>query len=413
MGEAWRVGIVGAGAAGLMAADRLSALCPDCSITLYEAMTSPARKVLMAGKSGLNLTHSENFDAFCGRYGAAAADLRPMLKEFGPRDLMDWAEGLGQSLYVGSSGRVFPTCHKASPLIRALLTRLAARNVRLETGHRWIGWDDDGALTFTTREGMHTVAPDATLLALGGPSWPRLGTDGAFVDALRAADIPLRPYRPANCGFDVAWPPNFQEDFTERWAGEPVKSVRLSFDGREVMGDFVLTRHGVEGSAIYALSAPLRDGIEAGDGPARLMLDLRPHQSVDVLAQRLARPRGKQSMTNHLRRTINLTGVQTALLKTFSPREAMGDPEQIAAYIKALPLPLRAPRPINEAISTAGGVMLDALDEDLMVRARPGLFMAGEMLDWEAPTGGYLLTGCFSQGWRAAKGMADYLSTRT
>ncbi len=403
-----KVAIIGAGTAGLMAADRLSLARPDLAITLYDAMPSPARKILMAGKSGLNISHQEGIDAperFLARYGEAAAFMAPLLAHFGPTQLVDWMKGLEQDLFVGSSGRLFPTCMKASPLLRALLGRLDGRGVTLQSRHRWLGWDEESALLFSTPEGSHSVHADAVLLSLGGPSWPRLGTDGSFVEALRARGLAIRPYRPANCGFDVEWP----EAFSAQWAGQPVKSVRLSFGDQNVAGDFIITRHGIEGGPVYGLSAPLRNAIER-DGQALLSIDLRPQLSVDQLAAKLSRPRGKQSLSNHLRKTIRLQGLQASLVKLLTDRETMQHPERLAKCLKALPLSLVRPRPLSEAISTAGGVSLEALDEHLMARALPGLFLAGEMLDWEAPTGGYLLTACLSQGLCAADGISAYLS---
>ncbi|SNY92731.1 hypothetical protein SAMN04515647_3001 [Cohaesibacter sp. ES.047] len=409
-GKTTNVAIVGAGAAGLMAADHLSALRPDLAVTLFDAMPSPARKILMAGKSGLNITHSEGLSdpaRFAKRYGAHADWMAPMLDAFGAAEVVAWMSELGQESITGSSGRVFPTSMKASPLLRALMRRLEARGVTLVPRHRWRGWDETGQLVFSTGQDSppSSVQADATLLALGGPSWSRLGTDGAFLPVLAELGLETSPYRPANCGFDVDWP----EDFIDRWAGQPVKSVRLHFDGQSVPGDFVITRNGIEGGPVYALSAALRDQIEA-KGEVQLVIDLRPNQSEDELVARLSRPRGKQSMANHLRKSAKLQTVETALHKLLTDRDVMSDPERLARSLKTLSLPLLRPRPLDEAISTAGGVSVDTLDDQLMVKARPGLFLAGEMLDWEAPTGGYLLTACLSQGYRAAKGIDDYLA---
>lgn len=405
---AGQVMIVGAGAAGLVAADHLSALRPDLSISLYDAMPSPARKILMAGKSGLNLTHKEGFDdlaLFTSRYGDAEGWIRPLLDDFGPKELVEWVEGLGQEIFVGSSGRIFPRIFKASPLLRSLMKRLEERGVSLHTRHRWQGWSDDGALRFATPEGEVCISFDACLLALGGPSWPKLGTDGAALTFLEAKGLATCAYRPTNCGFDVDWSDGFIADH----AGEPVKSVRLSHGNTEIQGDFIISKDGIEGSAVYGLSTSLRDSLEQ-DGAATLTIDLRPHQSLETIQTRLARPRGKQSMSNMLRKSLNLKGVQAALLKECTSREAYSDVERLARAIKALEIPVMRPRPLEEAISCAGGVLLSELNNNLMVKRLPGLFLAGEMLDWEAPTGGYLLTGCFSQGYRAAKGIADYLS---
>lgn len=399
--------IIGAGAAGLMAADHLSALRPDLSIALYDAMPSPARKILMAGKSGLNLTHAEGLDdlsLFSSRYGKAQSWIQPMLEAFGPKALIEWVEGLGQETFIGSSGRVFPKIFKASPLLRALIQRLETRGIHLHSRHRWQGWAENGSLLFATPEGEVSVACDACLLALGGPSWPRLGTDGAALALLEAKGVQTHPFRPANCGFDVDW----SEDFTAHHAGAPIKSVRLNHGSKAIQGDFVISQHGIEGSAVYGLSASLRDVCER-DGSATLSIDLRPHQNLEALIAKLSRPRGKQSMSNMLRKGLNLKGAQAALLKECTPRAVYSDATQLARAIKALEIPILRPRPLDEAISCAGGVLLPELNENLMMTRLPGLFLAGEMLDWEAPTGGYLLTGCFSQGYRAAKGIADYL----
>ena len=424
------VAIVGVGAAGLMAADSLSALRPDLSIHLFDAMPSPARKILMAGKSGLNISHRSglaNPDAFAKHYGKAADWMQPMLEDFGTKAILDWMEMLGQPHFVGSTGRIFPKVMKASPLLRALMKRLEERGATLATKHRWIGWNEAGALLFHTEHGEQCFEADACLLALGGPSWPRLGTDGAFLAPLIAQGIACAPYRPSNCGFDVDLP----EGFGKEWAGTPVKSVRLSFGGKSVSGDFVLSHHdpknasgtdasdidhcgahcGIEGGPVYALTAPMRDALE-NDGSVILSIDLRPNLTLAHVKERLCRPRGKQSFSNHLRRSLKLQGVQAALLKALTDKSVMNDVDQLSSAIKNLSLRVTAPRPIAEAISTAGGVLLEELDETLMVKRAPGLFIAGEMLDWEAPTGGYLLTGCLSQGFRAAKGIAHYLDAK-
>ncbi|WP_316858146.1 TIGR03862 family flavoprotein [uncultured Cohaesibacter sp.] len=406
--DTYTVAIIGAGAAGLMAADRLSVLRPDISITLFDAMPSPARKVLMAGKSGLNITHQSGIDApeaFCSQYGPASKWIAPMLSEFGPKQIVGWMEDLGQESFAGSSGRIFPKTMKASPLLRALMQRLASRNVALETRHRWHGWEGNGALLFSTPQGERCVKADACLLALGGPSWPKLGTDGAFLQPLRDIGLESRPYRPANCGFDVAWP----ADFVEQWAGTPIKSIRLTFEDQTVRGDFVITKHGIEGGPVYALSFLLRDEIEES-GSAVLKVDLRPHLPRTDVVRLIRQPRGKQSLANHLRKLLRIQGPQAALLKACTEKEIMQDADALAGAIKALPIPLLRPRPLEEAISTAGGILVSQLDDKLMMRSKPGLFLAGEMLDWEAPTGGYLLTACLSQGYRAASGLSAYLS---
>ncbi|MCV6577380.1 MAG: TIGR03862 family flavoprotein [Cohaesibacter sp.] len=403
------IAIIGAGAAGLMAADHLSELAHDqeqnWQITLYDAMPSPARKMLMAGKSGLNLTHAQPIDDFVAAYGPYADWIGPMIREFGPREVRSWSYAMGQSTFEGSSGRVFPDSMKASPLLRSHFKHLEARGVNMMTRHRWIGWTDDKGLLFETPDGPKTIKADAVLLALGGPSWPRLGTDGSFLSVLAEKGIASTPYRPANCGFEVDW----SEDFVTQWAGEPVKSVRLHFGDDSIEGDFVITRYGLEGSAVYGLCAPLRDALETGQD-VDLLVDLRSHHDLAEVERRLSQPRGKQSFANHIRKRIHLKGVQAALLKECTERSVMNDMGQLARAVKALPIRLTRPRPLDEAISTAGGVCLSELDDGLMVKREPGLFIAGEMLDWEAPTGGYLLTGCFSQGHRAALGIGRYLN---
>ena len=402
-----QVAIIGAGASGLMAADHLSALRPDLSITLYDGMPSPARKILMAGKSGLNITHKQGIDdpaGFAARYGTAEKWIAPLLADFGAAEIIDWITQLGADPFVGSSGRIFPKVMKASPLLRALMKRLEARGVTLKARHRWMGWDETGQLSFNTPDGTTPITADATLLALGGPSWPRLGTDGGFLPVLGDRGLTVHPFKPANCGFDIDW----QEDFGKEWAGTPIKSVALRHGEHVATGDFVITRTGIEGGTVYALSAPLRERI-ATHGSATLFVDLRPNQSAEALANRLSRPRGKQSMANHVRKSINLKGPQAALLKHATDRDVMRDPTALAAAIKALPLTLARTRPISEAISCAGGVDCSQVNEQMMVKRIPGLFLAGEMLDWEAPTGGYLLTACLSQGHRAAEGLASYL----
>ncbi|PLW77032.1 TIGR03862 family flavoprotein [Cohaesibacter celericrescens] len=400
------VAIIGAGAAGLMAAERLSDIRPYLEITLYDAMPSPARKILMAGKSGLNISHTiglKNPDRFAKNYGDAADWMAPMLADFGTKQVVSWMEGLRQFTYTGSSGRIFPKVMKASPLLRALMHRLDGRGVKLVTRHRWKGWNEQDQLLFDTPDGEAAIKADATLLALGGPSWPRLGTDGAFLPVLADKGIAVSPYRPANCGFDVDWP----EEFVQEWAGHPIKSVNLSFGDQTVQGDFVITRHGIEGGAVYALSAQLRDAIEE-NGEAMLQVDLRPHHGHDDLLAKINQPRGKQTLANHLRKSLHLRGVKSALLKACTDKAVMTDSNKLAATLKALPIRLVRPRPLEEAISTAGGVALSELNDGLMVKQKPGLFIAGEMLDWEAPTGGYLLTACLSQGYRAAGGIAKY-----
>ena len=389
--------VIGAGPAGLAAADAL--LAAGLRPVLFEAKPTVARKLLMAGKSGLNLTRDEDRETFIAAFGDAAAHLRPMLEAFGPDEVRAWAEGLGQPLFTGSSARVFPKTMKASPLLRQWLARLAG--VDLRTRWRWAGWDD-GALAFETPDGPRRIAPRITVLALGGASWPRLGSDAAWVPWLEGRGVRVAPLRPANMGFDVAWSAHFRD----RFAGEPVKGVRLSFGEQSVRGEFVISRDGVEGGAVYALSAPLRDALETG--PAALTLDLAPDRSEAELYRRLSRPIGSNSLANHLRKTVRLTGVRSGLLRELAP-EALGGPDDTARAIKALTLPLLRPRPVAEAISTAGGVAWEELDAGLMLTRLPGTFAAGEMLDWEAPTGGYLLTACLATGFRAGQAAAEWI----
>jgi uncharacterized flavoprotein (TIGR03862 family) len=395
------VAVVGAGPAGLMAAETLTAAGQH--VEIFDAMPSVGRKFLLAGKGGLNLTHAEPFERFVLRYGARAEALRPWLQRFGPDQLRAWAAELGVSTFVGSSGRVFPAEMKAAPLLRAWLHRLRAQGVKLHQRQRWTGWSEDGALCF----GESTVKPAATLLALGGASWPRLGSDGAWWPLLAERGVDLAPLKPSNCGFDVAW----SEHFSSRFAGEPMKSVAIAFDGWRQPGEFVITASGVEGSLIYAASAALRQRIER-DGQAEFELDLLPVRSLDWVTAELAHPRGPRSLSTHLKTRLNLYGVKAGLLWERVPKDVQADPQRFAALIKALPIRALAPRPITEAISCAGGVKLESLDERLMLRQLPGVFCAGEMLDWDAPTGGYLLTACFASGRAAGQGVAEWLASR-
>ncbi len=397
-----RVAVIGGGPAGLMAAEVLSQ--SGIAVDLYDAMPSVGRKFLMAGKGGLNLTHSEPLDAFLARYGDRQAEIEPLLAAFGPDDLRAWARGLGVDTFVGSSGRVFPTEMKAAPLLRAWLHRLRTAGVRFYVRHRWLGWDAGGALRFATPVGEATVQPKATVLALGGGSWAKLGSDGAWLPLLAARGVEVAPLKPANCGFDCAW----SEHFRERFAGQPLKSVALSFAGETRRGEFVVTETGVEGSLIYAYSARLRDALSV-DGAVTFQLDLLPDWSPERVQAEVARPRGSRSLSSHLQSRLGLKGVKAGLLRECLDQDAFADPVRLAAAIKALPVRLRATRPIDEAISTAGGVVFAALDAGLMLRAMPGVFCAGEMLDWEAPTGGYLLTACFAGGRAAGQAVADFL----
>ncbi len=402
------VAVIGGGPAGLMAAEVLASA--GVGVTVYDRMPSPGRKFLMAGRGGLNLTHSEALETFVTRYGAAAERLSPVLTSFPPSALRAWCEGLGLPTFVGSSGRVFPEGMKASPLLRAWLKRLEEKGVRLVTRRRWLGWNDDGALLFADPEGQtERVTPTATLLALGGGSWPRLGSDGGWVEILARHGIPVAPLRPANCGFQVAW----SEVFRQRFAGQPLKPVTLSFGGRDVRGEAMVTAEGIEGGAVYALSAALREAI-ATQGTAVLAVDLRPGLSREELAQRLQTPRSSQSLTNYLRKAGGLSPLAIGLLREAMPVEWLSSatPDELAMLIKAVPLRLTATCGLARAISSAGGISLAALDAHFMLRDKPGVFAAGEMLDWEAPTGGYLLQGTFSTAVAAAQGVLDWLRPR-
>jgi hypothetical protein len=372
-------------------------------VTLYDRMASPGRKFLLAGRGGLNLTHSEEFERLLGRYGPAAPRLRSATEAFSPLELRAWCEGLGQTTFVGSSGRVFPAAFKSSPLLRAWLRRLDACGVRFRPRHQWIGWDDHGALSFVGPEGPLALRADATVLALGGASWPRLGSDGGWVDALARSGIRVTVLAPANCGFTVEW----SEVFRDRHAGQPLKRIELSVGDRKVRGEVVITRDGLEGGAIYALSPPLREAIGAG-GEAVLHIDLRPDIAAADLEGRLAAPRGKQSLSTFLRKTVALAPAAVGLLHeatiASSNRLALMTPVAIANLIKAVPVRLSGLASLERAISTAGGIAFEEVDEHFMLRRRPGVFVAGEMLDWEAPTGGYLLQATFATGAAAGRG---------
>ncbi|HEX8961488.1 MAG TPA: TIGR03862 family flavoprotein [Rhodocyclaceae bacterium] len=401
------VAVVGGGPAGLMAAETLSA--GGVEVHLYDAMPSVGRKFLMAGKGGLNLTHAEPREAFLARYGARQPEVAKWLAGFDAEALRGWARSLGVETFVGSSGRVFPKDMKAAPLLRAWVHRLHAAGVRFHMRHRWLGWDAAGALRFAAPGGEVCARADAAVFALGGGSWPQLGSDGAWLPAFEQRGIAVARLRPANCGFDIGW----SEHFRSRHAGMPVKSVELSFRdaaGRvhRKRGEFVVTATGIEGGAVYALSAPLRDAIEA-QGEAVLQLDLLPDRASDRVLADVAHPRGARSMSSHLQSRVGISGVKAGLLRECAAKDDYAAPGRLAAAIKALPLRLRAPRPLAEAISSAGGVEFAGLDERLMVKALPGVFCAGEMLDWEAPTGGYLLTACFAGGRAAALGALAWL----
>lgn len=394
------VAVIGAGPAGLAAAEVISAA--GRTVTIFEAMPSPARKFLMAGKSGLNLTKNSSIDHVRSVIDCARMDAG--LSECGPSEIVAWAQGLGETMFTGSTGRVFPKAMKASPLLRRWLARLSSQGCTLRTRWRWTGWADTGALRFQTVEARRDVFANAAVLALGGASWPRLGSDGAWVPVLAGAGVPSTPLRPANMGFDVDW----SRKMIDAFAGAPVKPIAVSCGSTSARGEFVVTETGVEGGCIYALAAPIRDALANGAGG--VVLDLMPDVDVQTIRHRLSRPRGRNSWSNHLRKVLRLTGVRKAMLNELGP--ASRDPDVVAHSLKALPLPLTRSRPLAEAISTAGGVAWDALTEDLMLAERPGIFVAGEMLDWEAPTGGYLLTGCLASGRLAGKSVVAWLERR-
>jgi len=449
--------IIGGGPAGLMAAEVLSG--HGLQVDVYDSMSSLGRKFLMAGKSGLNLTHSEPFEKFVSRYGNKKREVEKWLLDFTHDDLREWARGLGVETFVGTSGRVFPNEMKASPLLRAWLKRLDAAGVSVHLRHRWNGslvaedgdksgsaggdksklmttvedgdksgsaggdksnsaWmgnitaGDGGAsrmveVEFETPDGLKTVKADAVILALGGGSWARLGSSGEWVDWLDQAGVKVEALKPSNCGFDVAWSPFFKEKFD----GQPIKSVALTFGEFHQQGEFIVTKEGVEGSLVYAASAGMRDEI-LSNGKAVMRLDLAPDKTEAQLLEKLSKPRGSRSMASHLEKTAGMKGVKAGLLREFVPKEEFGDMARLAFYIKHLPVPLTAARPLDEAISSAGGVSFESLDEDLMLKNMPGVFCAGEMLDWEAPTGGYLLTACFASGRVAANGVMTWLGKR-
>ncbi len=409
------VAVIGGGPAGLMAAEVVSAR--GVNVDLYDSMPSLGRKFLMAGKGGLNITHSEPFEQFLARYGKRRSQIEPLLKIFGPDELRQWVHGFGIETFVGTSGRVFPAGMKASPLLRAWLRRLTDSGVTFHLRHKWTGWlpsasggihaavpGGSSRLRFATPEGEKTITSDATVLALGGGSWSRLGSDGAWIPWLEQAGVRVEALKPSNCGFDVNWSPHFRERFN----GHPLKSVALSFDAFRQQGEFIITQEGVEGSLIYAASALLRAEIDS-KGNATVTLDLAPGRSQEWLVERLSRPRGSRTMASHLEKTVGIKGVKAGLLREFVAKEDFADVERLTSSIKALPIPLVAPRPLDEAISSAGGVMFESLNEQLMIRSMPGVFCAGEMLDWEAPTGGYLITACMASGYTAGMGVLEWL----
>lgn len=402
-----RLAVIGGGPAGLMAAE--TARAAGVSVAVYEAKGSVGRKFLIAGKGGLNLTHSDQFPTFLARYGERAPQIEPLLRAFDAEALRAWARGLGVETFIGSSGRVFPLDLKAAPLLRGWVRRLREQGVEFHVQHRCLGWNDDGSLRFATAEGERSVQADAVVLALGGGSWPQLGSDATWVPWLRAAGVAVNELRPANCGFDVAW----SRHFAERFAGHPLKPLRIFWhdaQGRErsLQGECVVSADGIEGSLIYALSAQLRETI-AQRGEALVHLDLAPGRERTRLLADLAQARNGRSLSEHLRRRAGIDGVKAGLVFEFLEKTERDNPEHLAERIKRLPLRLLRPRPLAEAISTAGGIRFDALSTDLMLAHRPGVFAAGEMLDWEAPTGGYLLTACFASGRHAGEAAAKWL----
>lgn len=391
-----RAAIIGGGPAGLMAAQALAQA--GIAADVFDAMPSVGRKFLLAGRGGMNITHSEPYEQFVTRYGARSAVLKPMLDAFTPDDVRAWVHSLGIDTFVGSSGRVFPTEMKAAPMLRAWLHQLRESGVQFHQRHRWLGWQD-GALRFATPDGERTVQADAVIFALGGASWARLGSDGAWVPLFAERGVNVAPLRPSNCGFDIAW----SQHFVEKYAGSPLTTVAA----RGKKGQFVITATGIEGSLIYALSAALRDELLA-NGSAHLELDLLPDLSAERVLDEASKPRGSRSMASHLQGRLGIKGVKAGLLHEALGKEDYANPQRVAQALKALPLTLRATRPIDEAISTTGGIRFDALD-GLMLKSRPGTYIAGEMLDWEAPTGGYLLTACLATGLAAGRQAAAFL----
>ncbi|MGE7958975.1 TIGR03862 family flavoprotein [Pseudomonas sp. NPDC089530] len=398
------VAIIGGGPAGLMAAEVLS--LAGVRVDLYDGMPSVGRKFLLAGVGGMNITHSEAYPAFVSRYAERAPQIAPLLREFGSEALCQWIHDLGIDTFVGSSGRVFPTDMKAAPLLRAWLKRLRDAGVVIHTRHRWLGWNVDGSLRIHGPEGEQPVQADALLLALGGGSWARLGSDGAWIRPLEQRGVQLAPLQPSNCGFEVQ---GWSELLRAKFAGAPLKNVAIGLsDDTPRLGECVITETGIEGSLIYALSAPIREAINR-HGSATVHIDLLPDRSRDRVQAALSKPRGSRSMAKHLHSQLGIDGVKAALLRELTGAECFADPALLATAIKALPLTLVRTRPLDEAISSAGGVMFEAMDQRLMLKQLPGVFCAGEMLDWEAPTGGYLLTACFASGRAAGLGLLEWL----
>ena len=396
------VAVIGAGPAGLMAAEVLSEA--GVRVVIHERMASAGRKLLMAGRGGLNLTHSEPLERFLSRYREAEGWMSGPVSAFTPCDLAAWAEGLGQTVFTGSSGRVFPRAMKASPLLRAWMARLAARGVSLKTRSDWQGWTTEGELAFGDGS---SERPAATVLALGGASWPRLGSDGSWTSLLAERGLAIAPLQPANVGFNAAWTP----DFVARFAGQPLKAIAVTCGDHTVRGEALVAAYGLEGGAIYALSPDLR-AAAARNGHADIRIDLRPDASVGKLTARLsATPRGSQSQSNHLRKVAGLSPVAISLMREATGGPLPDQPTSLASLIKAVPIRLNGPRGLDRAISSAGGLTLDQLDENLMIKDLPGVFAAGEMLDWEAPTGGYLLQGCMATGAAAGRGVLAWMKS--
>jgi uncharacterized flavoprotein (TIGR03862 family) len=398
------VAIIGAGPAGLMAAEVL--LKKNIRVRIYDSMPSAGRKFLLAGKGGLNLTHSEDYPEFISRYGEKAEVLKAYIDDFTPNDLRLWAKELGIETFIGSSGRVFPEGMGAVPLLNAWIARLRDLGADFHFRHRWLGWGAENVLRFDTVESEILTKADAVILALGGGSRPKTGSDAAWIPILESHGVDVNPLKPSNCGFDISW----SEHIKARFAGEPIKTVKLSFGGISKKGEFVITENGVEGSLIYAFSVALRDEIDA-QGSATVQLDLLPDWSEEKLLKSLSVSRKSRSLSNHLKKQTGLKGVKANLIWEFLPREKWNDPVELSAAIKALTIPLLAARPLEEAISSAGGVSFDAVNERLMLHKFPGIFCAGEMLDWEAPTGGYLLTACFATGQAAGNGALTWIKS--
>lgn len=403
------VAVIGAGPAGLMAAE---VLCRNgIKVDVFDAMPSAGRKFLMAGKGGMNITHSEPLPLFAGRYGARKNNIAPLLDKFKPETLREWIHTFGIETFIGSSGRVFPREMKAAPLLRAWLHRLREAGAVFHMRHRWLGWDEHRHLRFSTPDGVKSVEANATVLALGGGSWARLGSDGLWIPLLEQYGVPIAPFKPTNCGFDTQW----SEHFSTRFAGVPIKTVALSYtDSTGVenrkQGEIMITASGIEGGLIYALSAVLRDKISA-HGSIHIYLDLLPDKDKQQVINEIAHPRGSRSMASHLQSRLGIKGVKAGLLRETLSAQDYADPVKLGMAIKSLPIKLEATRPLDEAISTAGGIVFEALNEHLMIKHLPGVFCAGEMLDWEAPTGGYLLTACFASGSAAGHGVLNWLES--